>query len=304
MMAGSPLNGRDLPAWGYLPSGRMSLLDMMNFALHSFVGLWELMRQELGLAVRRSTETENAIVADPDRQRLLTLLESCMRIFCQQMMLQRTESRIRRMYAEFGVPSIKVPEVFLVTELQALLQAIEDDIETERFYHYPPHKGFLFLRIPGDWAETLTAFPSVKEEIEEGVDCYATEHNTACVFHMMRVAEIGMRALARERKVSFPKHPLEWADWQNIIEGIEKSVRALGPVMPRGPAKDAALAFYSGAVGQLNGFKDTYRNVVMHVRRSYDELDALRAINQVRDFMNGLSAKIDEKTHRPIRRWS
>ena len=40
----------------------------------------------------------------------------------------------------------------------------------------------------------------------------------------------------------------------------------------------------------------------MHVRRSYDELDALKAINQVRDFMNGLSAKIGEKTRRPIRR--
>ncbi|HEY2530485.1 MAG TPA: hypothetical protein VGJ20_21560 [Xanthobacteraceae bacterium] len=63
-------------------------------------------------------------------------------------------------------------------------------------------------------------------------------------------------------------------------------------------------AFYSGATGQLHAFKDTYRNVVMHVRRSYDELDALRAINQVRDFMNGLSAKIGEKTgRRSIRRW-
>jgi hypothetical protein len=59
-------------------------------------------------------------------------------------------------------------------------------------------------------------------------------------------------------------------------------------------------AFYSGAIGQLHAFKDTYRNVVMHVRRDYDELDALRAINQVRDFMNGLSVKIGEKTRRPI----
>jgi hypothetical protein len=41
----------------------------------------------------------------------------------------------------------------------------------------------------------------------------------------------------------------------------------------------------------------------MHVRRDYDEMDALRAIHQVRDFMNGLSAKIGEKTRKPIRRW-
>ncbi len=59
-------------------------------------------------------------------------------------------------------------------------------------------------------------------------------------------------------------------------------------------------AFYNGAIGQLHGFKDTYRNAVMHVRRNHDELEALRAVNQVRDFMNGLSAKIGEKARRPI----
>jgi hypothetical protein len=41
----------------------------------------------------------------------------------------------------------------------------------------------------------------------------------------------------------------------------------------------------------------------MHTRGKFDELDAQRAINQVRDFMNGLSAKIGEKTKTPIRRW-
>jgi hypothetical protein len=63
---------------------------------------------------------------------------------------------------------------------------------------------------------------------------------------------------------------------------------------------DAARAFYSGAVQQFQGFKDKYRNDVMQVRAVYDELDALRAINQVRDFMNALSAKIGEKTRQPI----
>jgi hypothetical protein len=140
----------------------------------------------------------------------------------------------------------------------------------------------------------------LRKEIEEGVDCYALEHNTASVFHMMRVAEIGMRALARERKVSFPRHPLEWAGWQQILDETERRAKSATQGMSPGPKKDAMLAFYSGTIGQLHGFKDTYRNVVMHVRRNYDELEALRAINQVRDFMNGLSAKIGERTRGPI----
>ena len=58
-----------------------------------------------------------------------------------------------------------------------------------------------------------------------------------------------------------------------------------------------------GALGQFHAFKELYRNAVMHVRADYDEFQALRAIHQVRDFMNGLSEKIGEKTRRPIRKW-
>ena len=69
--------------------------------------------------------------------------------------------------------------------------------------------------------------------------------------------------------------------------------------MPRGPKRDAARAFYTSAVAQLRAFKET-RNRIMHMRGSFDELDARRAIDQVRDFMNGLSAKLGEKTRQPI----
>lgn len=189
------------------------------------------------------------------------------------------------------------------TELRYLRESIEDGIKEKYFYYYPNEKTKLLIAATNDWNLALSKFPSCRNDILSGMDCYAINQNTAAIFHMMRAAEIGLRALARERGVSFPKHPLEWADWQNILEETEKKVRAATQGMSRGPKKDAMQAFYSGAIGQVHAFKDTYRNVVMHARRSYDELDALRAINHVRDFMNGLSVKIGEKTRSPIRRW-
>jgi hypothetical protein len=46
----------------------------------------------------------------------------------------------------------------------------------------------------------------------------------------MRAAEYGLRALARERRVAFPKKPLEWAALQELLTQIEISARALlGP---------------------------------------------------------------------------
>ena len=66
-----------------------------------------------------------------------------------------------------------------------------------------------------------------------------------------------------------------------------------------GRAKDAALAFYSGARADLNGFKDEYRNAVSHVRVVYDEHQALRALTQVQTFMERLAEKLDD-THKRI----
>jgi hypothetical protein len=135
------------------------------------------------------------------------------------------------------------------------------------------------------------------------LDCFALGHYNASVFYAMRIAEIGLRALARERNVRFPDKPIEWAEWQHLIEQIFSKGRAAAQALPTGQKRDAARDFYSGAVHHFEGFKDKYRNAIMHGRRNYDELDALRAINQVEEFMNGLSVKIGEKKRGPIRRW-
>jgi hypothetical protein len=213
--------------------------------------------------------------------------------------MHRINRTHRALYQGGGHPSYSMVE----RELTALMQAIEDDLRDEHFYHYPAVKAEAIRSVHSTWGLTIKSFPSAGEEIVDAIDCYAVGHNTASVFHLMRIAEHGVRALARERQVAFPRHPLEWAGWQNILEQTESKAKDATKGMPPGPAKDAALAFYSGAIGQFHAFKDTYRNVTMHVRRRYDELDALRAINQVRDFMNGLSAKIGEKTRGPIKRW-
>jgi hypothetical protein len=78
---------------------------------------------------------------------------------------------------------------------------------------------------------------------------------------------------------------------------LDDEIRLIGG-KKAGSAKDSALEFYSGARADVNGFKDEYRNLVMHVRASYDERQALRALATVHGFMERLAAKIDHKHHR------
>ncbi len=109
----------------------------------------------------------------------------------------------------------------------------------------------------------------------------------------MRIAEVGLRALAKERRIKLPKKPLEWANWQDIINAIRTEVKRIANA-EAGPKRDAALNFYQGALGEFEAFKDVYRNQVMHVREMYEEEAALHTLNHVREFMRRLSNKIGE----------
>jgi len=50
----------------------------------------------------------------------------------------------------------------------------------------------------------------------------AIEANTAAVFHLMRVAEHGLRTLAYDRRIKVPKGPIELATWDDVIKQLEK----------------------------------------------------------------------------------
>jgi hypothetical protein len=299
------------------PHGLWSLWDIMiNFNLTGVCFIIQALyrEEELRAAIAGTTvghpsamieavmgeeAAKHFYVSGDDKDRISGMLKYATAL-ADQLQLQSVHDRIelfskKMMFAEFS-------HQICVAELRALREAFESGIQFVRLYIYPKDKVGLLIRLTGDWASVLKSFPSLAQEIDAGVDCYAFNRNAACVFHMMRIAEIGMRALAHERQVSFPKQPLEWAEWENIIDQIESKAKGMVPTLAKGPERDAARAFYTAAVAQLRALKEV-RNRVMHMRGDFDELDAQRTINQVRDFMNGLSSKIGEKTRRPIRKW-
>lgn len=182
----------------------------------------------------------------------------------------------------------------LNTRSRALRDAIETELRDYLYYQYPKDKGQKAARWKTEWEKAITSFPDSQIDIHAAVDCYALGHGTASVFHSMRVAEHGLRALAAERRLKLPKDRLiEWANWQEIIKALDDEIKRIGQQAKAGPGKDAALEFYSGARADLNGFKDEYRNLVMHVRATYDEHQALRALDKVHAFVERLAKKLD-----------
>lgn len=190
----------------------------------------------------------------------------------------------------------------VANQLEAIAKTIEIEARNQFFYHCPRHMGQRIKDVDEEWKQVLSAFQSTKYDIVQGIDCYACDHNTAAVFHMMRVAECGLIQLASERKVKLKKgKPLSHGQWGEIVEEVEKAATQILRTAKPGDVKDEALSFYNGAASHVRALKDKYRNVVMHSRRNFNKHEAADAIHHTKSFMVGLSERINERDSKTIR---
>jgi len=147
--------------------------------------------------------------------------------------------------------------------------------------------------------KVLLAFPSAKNEIQAAGDCLAVDLNTAAVFHLMRAAEFGMRALAVHLKVKLKGKPIEHGGWNEIIEQIEKKVELRRKRYDESRKKNKKelefLKFCRIMADELYKFKEFDRNNTMHSIRSYNESEAKGVFDRVKEFMQRLSKEVSEK---------
>jgi hypothetical protein len=103
-------------------------------------------------------------------------------------------------------------------------------------------------------SQASASVPESKREIQLAGSCLATGSSTACVFHAMRSAEIGVRILGGVLGVTFPDKPIELAEWQQIPDQADSKIKAIGQ-QPKSPQRDEDQTFYSMAAAQFRYFK-------------------------------------------------
>jgi hypothetical protein len=268
---------------------------MRAFHLFHFVSCQELLRDHEEALRHLCIDGEGGRVLVDSVRDNITLIAKDLRARLGEAEFEAAIKRLDGPFARDVVPNISVREMHV--QLKVLREAIDGDLNDRWFAVVSKAKGSLvFTDHSNDWELVEQRFISAKDDVEEAQFCYALERNTATVFHCMRVAEIGLRSLARRMGVKLPKRGrLEWAEWQTVLREMDKIADAIAITKKAGPAKDAIMEFYRGALGQFYGFKDEYRNHVMHTRGSYDEHRAASVLLQVRDFMTKLAKHIDEK---------
>jgi hypothetical protein len=189
----------------------------------------------------------------------------------------------------------------LEREIDELFAAVQLDANDEFFCHYDKKNVDQIRFVEDGWSDVFAAYPGAKPEIIAGVDCFALGHNAACVFHMCRVAEIGLRAIGRERGVELAKSAqwIEYATWGAILGAIEPEVEKIRKKR-RGPVRDEALKFYDSILSDLRAILNLYRDPSMHFRDSYNDGEASGAIFRVKSLMKALSSKLSEDDEEPI----
>jgi hypothetical protein len=175
------------------------------------------------------------------------------------------------------------------------IERLAEKEANDRFFLYIPPERARFWptekskNIFGD--EVAAKFPSVSFDAGNSGVCLATMMPTASVFHLMRVLELGLKALGKEFGVS-----TEQTNWQNAIEQIESKIRkmATDQAWKSQPDWKELQQYFSDCATHFSILKDAWRNYTMHAHAAYTDDQAEVIFLTVKAFMQKLAMRLSE----------
>ena len=134
-------------------------------------------------------------------------------------------------------------------------------------------------------------YPSGVFELDEAAKCLALGRPTAAVFHLMRIMEIGIRAIARCLQIPDPLKPAE-RNWGVVIKEVRTGIDKKWPTAADRMVGDGDL--FEALLASLDAVKNPWRNATMHVENKYTDDEAKHIFVAVEGFMKKLVARMDE----------
>ncbi len=138
-----------------------------------------------------------------------------------------------------------------------------------------------------------TKFPSASFELDEAGKCLALARYTAAVFHMMRIMEIGIRAVGRCLNIPDPVKDAE-RNWGAVLRKIKDEIDRRTAAKPQTWLHNDDKNFFSEIYVSLDAVRVAWRNTTMHVENKYTGEEAEHIFVSVRGFMKKLAMRFDE----------
>jgi hypothetical protein len=183
----------------------------------------------------------------------------------------------------------------LAHELDGLAKTIADELDSIEFMAIRPDRRKYFYADVNLFGEAVAEkFPSSTTDIVEAGRCFALWRNTACVFHCMRVLEVGLQCLGAAIGMTDPR-----PNWEPVIARLDKLLRMTRDHLNRNPSEAVPEVhqntdYYAGVSSYFNAVKIAWRNRVMHVGLEYTDEHTFLILNATEGFMKHLAGRLCE----------
>ncbi|MGH6792180.1 MAG: hypothetical protein ACRECF_05515 [Methyloceanibacter sp.] len=274
---------RESCAQGEWRPGRLwSLLDMLRFYADRFVNQLNLLNTVESLLNNPekffSVETNAPFAAD-SVQALMEILAS--------LDMNVSWRKARQLHLLMTQKANATMGLLAKRYCEELRERIEHELEGKAIYFVSCRVELLESSTPLFGVEVFDAFPSANDDIAEAAACLALGRATACVMHLMRACEVGLKALGARLSVG-PQN-----DWGSYLREIDK---ALNERVKQHDIQTHQEQFFAEAAASFDHLKRAWRNPTMHVERTYTPERAEAIFEAVRSFMQHLATGISEPT--------
>ena len=228
----------------------ISFWDMLRILANEMLALLSTLQLHSNSAYHRGLEAGSK--ADTNaRENLIDLLDKA-ESSCENMELTKTAAIVStfRLQLKSSPPLSSYQAIH--SQLGSIISCVQNELRSRTFVFIPESEAALFER--DDLFEQVVneKFPNAKNHIKSAGNCRAAELYTAAAYHLMCIANLGLIGLARYLRVRIKRTPLEYAEWQRLIDGVEaklkqKTVRPTGNKQRQSEARQ----FYHGILSDV-----------------------------------------------------
>lgn len=241
------------------------------------------------LWLQRAIHSRGPRVADRVKFEDVAEIVSDARQLCVDFDLQT--ARVR---SDFALAALEKDGIdLLAAEVGELIRHIRHDLKSCSIWPISKGRAWAFGLSLGERAHR--AFPSAGVDVAEGGRCAGFGFHSASVFHFLRAAAYGMRALAAAARgqraaVATP----EWAATIAMVEARHAAARR----WPASEAKTTATSFYEAVLNDARTLHDAQCRIA--TGGIVDEHHALAIVHATRAFLTRLADHVVERQERPL----